>query len=710
MRRLAALIAVLVAALVWSTPLLASPAGGVATVELSARPGGVFATSSRIPEFTLAGVQWRGSGHVRLRTRSTDGRWSPWRSGAPEAEDGPDPLSEEGSRSGWRVGNPWWVGPSDRIEVRALGSVTQVRAKLVWSPDVRIPYRRLAVTESPAIVPRATWGANESIRRDAPTLAREVRFAIVHHTAGTNDYTRSEAPAIVRGIQLYHVQGNGWNDIGYNFLVDRFGTVYEGRFGGVDRNVVGAHAQGFNTGSVGIAVLGTYGRDPVSRAAQEATTRLIAWRLDLAHADPTGVVQFVSGGSDRFPIGAPAQLRAVSGHRDTGLTECPGDALYSRLGAIASEARSLGGQKVFEPNAEAAGPEVRFRARLSFAGQWSVVVTAADGSETARGSGSTTAVDWTWDSSSVAAGTYFWSISAGSALPATGTVRAGAAATPLEVAEVAAEPAAITPNGDGQADSAVVSYRLSVSASVSIEITDELGGLVSTVSDRVWTRAGKRAATIAGDALPDGRYVVTITASVASGESARAALPLVVSRTLGLVDVGPATFSPNGDGRSDELVVTFSLAAPAAARVRIEREGRWVATVLSESLPAGPQRVVWDGSRPGGVLRDGSFVATVDVEDGVGVTSFGVPFVVDTAAPQVRILPGRGIRLEVSEPSVLWVRVAGKTMRREVTRAGVVRIPWAGEPVRVRVVAEDLAGNRSPPVIRSRPGKGQPGQ
>ena len=81
----------------------------------------------------------------------------------------------------------------------------------------------------------------------------------MHHTAGRNDYTRAQAPAIVRGIQLFHVKGNGWNDIGYNFLVDRFGTIYEGRFGGVDRNVIGAHALGFNTESVGIALLGTYG-------------------------------------------------------------------------------------------------------------------------------------------------------------------------------------------------------------------------------------------------------------------------------------------------------------------------------------------------------------------------------------------------------------------------------------------------------------------
>ena len=169
-----------------------------------------------------------------------------------------------------------------------------------------------------------------------PSYADAVRFAVVHHTAGRNAYSRAEAAAIVKGIQLYHVKSNGWNDIGYNFLVDRFGTVYEGRFGGTERNVVGAHAQGFNTGSVGIAVLGTYGGAAPSQAAQEAVADLIAWRLDLAHVDPAGLLTFISGGSNRFPSGVPVLLRAVSGHRDTGFTSCPGDAFYARLNALAA--------------------------------------------------------------------------------------------------------------------------------------------------------------------------------------------------------------------------------------------------------------------------------------------------------------------------------------------------------------------------------------
>src|SRR4029077_1663338 len=103
-----------------------------------------------------------------------------------------------------------------------------------------------------------------------PSYAPSVQFALVHHTAGTNSYTASQSAAIVRGIELYHVKGNGWNDIGYNLLVDKYGQVFEGRYGGVDRNVIGAHAEGFNTGSVGVAVLGDYGTKQLPAPAKTA--------------------------------------------------------------------------------------------------------------------------------------------------------------------------------------------------------------------------------------------------------------------------------------------------------------------------------------------------------------------------------------------------------------------------------------------------------
>ena len=692
-----------VTTLVAAPDALAATSARVTTVELT--PSGPRTFESRAAaRFTLAGVHWRGPGTVRFRTRSRDGRWSSWRAAAPEAEDGPDPRSREHRSNGWRLGNPWWVGDSDRIQARVTGSVTRLRAHLVWSPETRIPLRVPAATVSPPIVPRTTWGADERIRRGPPSYASDVRFAIVHHTAGKNGYSRSEAPAIVKGIQLFHVQGNGWNDIGYNFLVDRFGTIYEGRFGGVDRNVIGAHALGFNTGSVGIALLGTYEDAAPSAAAQDAIARIVAWRLDLAHVDPTAFLTFISGGSDRYASGIPVLLNGVSGHRDTGFTACPGDVLYGRLGTIASTARGLGGLKIFEPRSTVAGSAVRVRARLSEPQGWTVAIAGASGTEVARGSGSGTSVDWTWDSAGSPPGSYRWTVSAGSARPALGTFRAGGGAAPLAIEALAAEPEAISPNGDGQADTTTVTYRISASANVTIEVTDAIGGVVSTIVDRTWTGAGQHTVELDGAALADGSYNVVVTARTAAGASVQSVIPLGVNRTLGLVTVAPVAFSPNGDGRRDQLTLTFRLAAPAGVRIRVERDGRWVASPLLASYPIGMQRFVWDGMRSAGLVRDGAYTAVVEATAGPGAIAFGVPFVVDSTAPRLRILPEAGLKVSVSEPSVLTFVIDGQALRREVKRVGVVRIPWAGPAARVRVVAWDAAGNSSGPVVRVRRG------
>ena len=215
----------------------------------------VLCRGSRLP-----GCSWRGSGpsgvadtldRRPLERLATLRRPRPRTAPTRDRRSGGVPAGASGIRSGSGrriVSRHAWSGTSHESERSSCGAPRFAS---------RSAFRRS--TGTPPIMPRLSWGADESIRRGPPTYAPAVRFAIVHHTAGRNDYSRAEAAAIVKGIQLFHVQGNGWNDIGYNFLVDRFGTIYEGRFGGIDRNVVGAHALGFNTGSVGIALLGTYG-------------------------------------------------------------------------------------------------------------------------------------------------------------------------------------------------------------------------------------------------------------------------------------------------------------------------------------------------------------------------------------------------------------------------------------------------------------------
>ena len=704
MRRALAVTIALLVGLAFAPAAFGSSTAHSVTVDLQPRGGGRFGVASRLARFTLAGVSWRGTGSVELRTRSLSGHWSAWRAAAPEDDDGPDAGSVEQRRTGWRLGNPWWVGVSDRIEARAAGDVSAVRAELVWSPDVKIPLRVTAAVGAPPIVPRLSWGADEKIRRGPPSYASEVRFAIVHHTAGRNDYSRSEAAAIVKGIQLFHVQGNGWNDIGYNFLVDRFGTIYEGRYGGIDRNVIGAHALGFNTGSVGIALLGTYGSTKPSQAALDAIAKLIAWRLDLAHVDPTSFVNVISGGSEKYASGIPVLLNAVSGHRDTGLTECPGNALYARLNSIAAAARSLGGPKIFEPDAEIDGTSIHVRALLSVPQPWTVAMTSSAGAEVAQGSGSGMTVDWTWESAGTPPGSYTWTVSAGSARPASGTLRAGGGTAPLAIGTAAVEPEAISPNDDGQADTATLAYSTNASANVTVEVADAVGGVLATVVDRVWTHAGQHTVTIDGSALADGDYNVVITARTATGLSVQKVIPLSVNRTLGPVSVAPAAFSPNGDGRKDTLTVRYALNAPALVRIRIEREGRWVASPLVGSFVPAALDFVWNGMRLSGRVRDGTYDAVVEATSATGVISYGVPFVSDTVAPRVRILPGKGLRVQVSEPSLLTFVIDGRALRRQVKTAGTFGIPWAGPAAKVRVVAWDAAGNVSGPVVRVRGG------
>ncbi len=288
---------------------LAAPASAFAAgPTLSARDVPLTAArapAGAAPRFNMVGLHWRGSGGVFYRTRSVSTGWSAWR----KADD------DQHVERFWHLGNLVWTGASNAIRFRVGGSVTRLRAYYVWSPPEAGPLRRTQIAGEPPIILRLSWGADESIRRAAPRYADAVHFAIVHHTAGSNSYTRAQSAAIVRGIQIYHVKGNGWDDIGYNFLVDKYGQIFEGRYGGMDRPVIGAHALGFNIGAVGVSVIGDYSSAPISAAAKASLEQLLAWRLDIAHVDPLSMVSRISGGSPKFPRGVPVLLRAVSGSR-----------------------------------------------------------------------------------------------------------------------------------------------------------------------------------------------------------------------------------------------------------------------------------------------------------------------------------------------------------------------------------------------------------
>nr|WP_202462341.1 peptidoglycan recognition protein [Streptomyces sp. SID8374] len=199
----------------------------------------------------------------------------------------------------------------------------------------------------PTIVSRAAWKADESLNSEAPDYLPSVKAVFVHHTTQTNDYACADSPAMVRALHTYHVQSNKWKDIGYNFVVDKCGTIFEGRKGGVDRAVLGAHTYGFNRDTAGIAVMGMHTQTPASGAATDAVARLAAWKLGQYQGNPTGTVQLTAGADgsslDRkqFTAGKQYPFQQISGHRDGFATECPGTSLYNQLPAIRSLAGAL---------------------------------------------------------------------------------------------------------------------------------------------------------------------------------------------------------------------------------------------------------------------------------------------------------------------------------------------------------------------------------
>ncbi len=330
--------------------------------------------------FSVLGVTWaqpsaRVAGAVEVRARSVaDRTWSPW-----HTLDGDSGPGEEGAARGGT--DPLWVGPSDGVEVRVDGEGTaplpaglrlvmidpggtvpgapaaSVPAAAPDPPPAVPPVPRPAAgptasafppggpaAEPPPITPRAGWGADESISPEDPAYlpGGKVEAAVVHHTVDSNDYTCAEAPAVIRGVYAYHVQQLGWKDIGYNFLVDKCGTLYEGRKGGVDRPVLGAHAYGFNSETTGIAVLGTHTETAPPQEASAALARLAGWKLGLGGVDPAGTATLTAGADGKnyagksWAKGDELSFPVIHGHRDGYNTQCPGDALYAQLPTIRS--------------------------------------------------------------------------------------------------------------------------------------------------------------------------------------------------------------------------------------------------------------------------------------------------------------------------------------------------------------------------------------
>jgi hypothetical protein len=292
--------------------------------------------------FDLAGV----AGEMRpleMRARLDDGEWTKWT----ESEDG----------------NPVYFGGADQLQIRAHG----------WRPSGRLHYVNVSGTTSPAqslltkvreavnsgfisaanlvspaaeaapvrprIITRAAWGANRpsgGCRPRAKPSYGAVEAGVIHHTVSAVDYTEAEAPGIVLGICRYHRNGNGWNDIGYQALVDKYGNLYAGRAGGMKQPVVGAQAQGFNAQTTAIASIGTHTKLPLTPEAYGSVVDYLAWRLAAAGLQAVGRTTLVSAGGElsRYPKGRRVRLPHIFGHGTVGITACPGEALKAEIPQI----------------------------------------------------------------------------------------------------------------------------------------------------------------------------------------------------------------------------------------------------------------------------------------------------------------------------------------------------------------------------------------
>lgn len=299
-------------------------------------------TTTDVPagDGVMVGADWGGTDtDVAVRARQ-DGTWTEW---LPLEVSADQPDGPEAAQANPDTSAPVWFGHVEAFQVRASDPVD---LDLHVVDEVEAPATPSSSAEAATVIrPRSAWGADESLRGGGdPSIASELKFGVVHHEGGTPRWTSSEiangcvdAAAAIRAIYAYHTQSHGWWDIGYNFVVDPCGTIWEGRHGGVDRNVVGAHAAGFNTGSFGVLALGTFhgsSSDPITTAMVRSIEDVFAYRFSLAGIDATTTVQHTggcNGCSSRYPAGTTVTLPRVSAHQVTSTTSCPGEDLMAYL-------------------------------------------------------------------------------------------------------------------------------------------------------------------------------------------------------------------------------------------------------------------------------------------------------------------------------------------------------------------------------------------
>ncbi|MCX6397029.1 MAG: FG-GAP-like repeat-containing protein [Propionibacteriales bacterium] len=355
----------------------------------SGRTVSVVSEPTPVSGYATVGVTWKAGTElaeddiaVQVRTRTGE-HWSGWTSAAYHDEHGPDAGTAEAARADRPGTDPVIVGDVDEVQMRAETVDGQAPADLklaVIDPGVSPVKREAAAIDTallpaddrdatssapisstaglggtgeaaalgdgaaadldpvamklapkPTIFSRAQWGANESLRDAGSLRYGTVKAGFIHHTVNANNYTSDQVPALLRGIYAYHTQSRGWSDIGYNYLVDRFGRIWEGRYGGVDRAVVGAHTLGYNEYAFAMSAIGNFDVAAPPQAVLDAYAKLFAWKLSLYDIRADATRLYVK---DRY-------LQAINGHRDVGQTACPGRYLYAKIPSIRTAAQAI---------------------------------------------------------------------------------------------------------------------------------------------------------------------------------------------------------------------------------------------------------------------------------------------------------------------------------------------------------------------------------
>jgi SpoIID/LytB domain protein len=345
-----------------STPL--KPA--IATPQTSTGDFGLVGVTTQTPMDDSSRVL------VRVRQGGVWGEWTP----LPVSDHAPDPdsLEAQGVRFGTeplitgdadgvqvRIDTPGGAAPKDAQVMLMDNPVVTEDGDLPSGPvvsDLPISTAAAATIGSPmpTIITRAQWGADESMRRAGPKYSGTIKAAFLHHTVTSNTYSPEQAAQQVRNLYSWYVKGLRYSDMAYNFLVDRFGRLYEGRAGGMDQAVIGGHTAGFNQDTFAVSAVGNFqSQNPPAdqmAAIDESVAQLMAWKLSLNHRDPNGTSVLVSdsgAGTSRYNAGQQANALVIGGHRDIGQTACPGKFLEPELPKIRAMVASKMGVTAFNP-------------------------------------------------------------------------------------------------------------------------------------------------------------------------------------------------------------------------------------------------------------------------------------------------------------------------------------------------------------------------